>query len=90
MKSISQINQEKDTCSLISAFTKLIDLADLSKKVNFKRHSLVSLLMVINWMIQSRFARFSFRKSIGLPVIGIERSQGANYKRGRPNNKQIY
>ncbi|MDF7639585.1 transposase [Lactobacillus sp. ESL0791] len=59
MKSISQINQEKDTCSLISAFAKLIGLADLSKKVNFKRHSLVSLLMVINWMIQSRFARKS-------------------------------
>ncbi|PTS36679.1 IS4 family transposase, partial [Lactobacillus helveticus] len=32
---------------------------DLSKKVNFKRHSLVSLLMVITWMIKARFARKS-------------------------------
>ena len=44
MKSIAQFNQEKDTKSLISSFTKLIGLGDLSKKVNFKRHSLVSLL----------------------------------------------
>ena len=47
MKSITQFDQEKDTESLISAFSKLIGLAGLSKKVNFKRHSLVSLLMVI-------------------------------------------
>ncbi len=59
MKSITQFNQEKDTKSLISAFSKLIGLADLSKKVNFKRHSLVSLLMVITWMIKARFARKS-------------------------------
>ena len=57
MKSITQFNQEKDTKSLISSFTKLIiGLGDLSKKVNFKRHSLVSLLMVITWMIKARFA----------------------------------
>lgn len=59
MKSITQFDQEKDTESLISAFAKLIGLADLSKKVNFKRHSLVSLLMVITWMIKARFARKS-------------------------------
>ena len=59
MKSITQFNQEKDTKSLISSFTKLIGLGDLSKKVNFKRHSLVSLLMVITWMIKARFARKS-------------------------------
>ena len=59
MKSITQFDQEKDTESLIFAFSKLIGLADLSKKVNFKRHSLVSLLMVITWMIKARFARKS-------------------------------
>lgn len=59
MNSIPQFNQEKDTSSLISSFTKLIGLADLSKQVNFKRHSLVSLLMVVKWLIQSRFARKS-------------------------------
>ena len=32
MKSITQFNQEKDTKSLISSFTKLIGLGDLSKK----------------------------------------------------------
>ena len=47
MKSITQFDQEKDTESLISAFSKLIGLAEIKKKVNFKRHSLVSLLMVI-------------------------------------------
>ncbi|WEV40390.1 transposase [Lactobacillus sp. ESL0681] len=59
MNSIPQFNQEKDTSSLISSFTKLIGLADLSKQVNFRRHSLVSLLMVVKWLIQSRFARKS-------------------------------
>ncbi len=47
MKSITQFDQEKDTESLISAFSKLIGLADLSKKVNFKRHFLVSLLKIV-------------------------------------------
>lgn len=59
MKSITQFNQEKDTKYLISSFTKLIGLGDLSKKVNFKRHSLVSLLMAITWMIKARFTRKS-------------------------------
>ena len=59
MKNITQFDQEKDIKSLISASSKLIGLADLSKKVNFKRHSLVSLLMVITWMIKASFARKS-------------------------------
>ncbi|ALJ24291.1 hypothetical protein AO203_11385 [Lactobacillus gallinarum] len=59
MKSITQFDQEKDTEFLISTFAKLIGLAELSKKVNFKRYSLISLLMVITWMIKARFARKS-------------------------------
>lgn len=59
MKSIPQIDDEKDTRSLISSFTKLIGLGNLSKKVNFKRHSLIDLVAVIVWMIKARFARKS-------------------------------
>ncbi|RVU71873.1 IS4 family transposase [Lactobacillus xujianguonis] len=59
MKSIPQIDDEKDTKALISSFTKLIGLGNLGKKVNFKRHSLIDLVTVIVWMIKARFARKS-------------------------------
>ena len=59
MKSITQIEHEKDTKSLISSFTKLIGLGVLSKKVNFKRHSLIDLTAILVWMIKARFARKS-------------------------------
>ena len=59
MKSIPQFNYEKDTNSLISSFVRLIGLAQLSKKANFRRHSLIDLVSVIVWMIKARFARKS-------------------------------
>ena len=43
MNSIEQIDTENDTKSLISSFIKLIGLAKLTKQVNFKRKSTVSL-----------------------------------------------
>ena len=52
MKSIKQLNEENDLKNVITAFTKLIGLAKLSKKVNFKRKSVVSLTAVISWFWQ--------------------------------------
>ena len=43
MNSIEQIDTENDTKSLISSFINLIGLAKLTKQVNFKRKSTVSL-----------------------------------------------
>ena len=59
MKSIPQFNYEKATNSLISSFVRLIGLAQLSKKANFRSHSLIDLVSVIVWMIKARFARKS-------------------------------
>ena len=44
MKSITQIDQEQDTKSLISLFLKLIGLKGLSHRVNFKRKSKFNLV----------------------------------------------
>lgn len=43
MNSIEQIDTENDTKSLISSFINLIGLAKLTKQVNFKHKSTVSL-----------------------------------------------
>ncbi|MCT7887362.1 MAG: hypothetical protein N4P73_03490 [Lactobacillus crispatus] len=43
MNSIEQIDTENDTKSLISSFINLIGLTKLTKQVNFKRKSTVSL-----------------------------------------------
>lgn len=75
MNNITQINSEKDTKSLISTFIKLIGLGKLSKKVNFKRKSLVTLVMVIKWLIQSRFARKS--------LFRCDKPDGFSTKTGR-------
>lgn len=59
MKSIEQIDTENDTKSLISSFIKLIGLAKLTKQVNFKRKSTISLTMIISWLMSVHFARLS-------------------------------
>lgn len=59
MNSIEQIDTENDTKSLISSFIKLIGLAKLTKQVNFKRKSTVSLTMIISWLMSVHFARLS-------------------------------
>ncbi|KRL87161.1 transposase [Lactobacillus kalixensis DSM 16043] len=63
MKSIEQINQQNDTKSIISSFLNLIGLAKLTKKVNFKRKSTVSLNMVLSWLISVHFARRSLYRA---------------------------
>lgn len=66
MKSIEQIDTENDTKSLISSFVNLIGLPELSKKVNFKRRSVISLTMIVSWLVSVHFARLSlFRAKDG-------------------------
>ena len=62
MNSIEQIDTENDTKSLISSFIKLIGLAKLTKQVNFKRKSTISLTMIISWLMSVHFARLSLFK----------------------------
>lgn len=50
MKSITQIDQEKETHSLISAFIQLIGLKKLSRKVNFKRKSQYGLIWLVSYL----------------------------------------
>ena len=67
MKSITQIQVENDTKSLISSFLHLIGLGQLSKQVNFKRHSAISLTMIIAWLFEARFSRRSFYRAQASP-----------------------
>lgn len=63
MKSITQIQAENDTKNLISSFIKLIGLGQLSKKVNFKRHSTISLTVIITWLFEACFSRRSMYRA---------------------------
>ena len=59
MKSITQIDQEQDTKSLISLFLKLIGLKELSHQVNFKRKSKFGLVWLFSYLLELRFSRHS-------------------------------
>ena len=67
MKSITQIQAENDTKSLISSFLHLIGLCQLSKQVNFKRHSAISFTMIITWLFEARFSRRSLYRAQASP-----------------------
>lgn len=63
MKSIKQIDQDNDTNFKISSFLKLIGLGEISRKVNFKRRSFVSLTMILSWLMSNRFTRHSLYRA---------------------------
>ncbi|WP_056971013.1 transposase, partial [Lactobacillus acetotolerans] len=63
MKSIKQLAEKNDLKNVITAFIKLIGLAKLSKKVNFKRKSVVSLTAVVSWLLATKFARHSLYRA---------------------------
>lgn len=67
MKSITQIQAENDTKRLISSFLHLIGLGQLSKQVNFKRHSAISLTMIVAWLFEARFSRRSLYRAQSSP-----------------------
>ncbi len=67
MKSITQIQAENDTKSLISSFLHLIGLGQLSKQVNFKWHSAISFTMIIAWLFEARFSRRSLYRAQASP-----------------------
>lgn len=52
MKSITQIDQEQDTKSLISLFLKLIGLKELSHQINFKRKSKFNLVWLFSYLLE--------------------------------------
>lgn len=63
MKIINHLNYKNDTYNLISQFLRLIGLGKLTTKVNFKRHSICSLSMVISWLMSAHFARRSLYRA---------------------------
>lgn len=69
MKSINQIQAENDTKNLISSFLKLIGLGSLTKRVNYRRASSVSLTAIINWLFELRFSRLSMFRAQDNPAF---------------------
>ena len=59
MKSITQTDQEQDAIFLISLFLKLIDLKELSRRVNFKRKSKFNLVWLLSYLLELHFSRHS-------------------------------
>lgn len=63
MKSINQIQTEHDTKNIISSFIHLIGLGQLSKRINFKRHSSISLTNIITWLFKVTFSQRSLYRA---------------------------
>lgn len=63
MKSITQIQAENDTKNSISSFVGLIGLGQLSKRINFKRHSAIPLTAIITWLFEVTFSRRSLYRA---------------------------
>lgn len=63
MKSINQIQTEHDTKNIISSFIHLIGLGQLSKRINFKRHSSISLTNIITWLFEVTFSQRSLYRA---------------------------
>ena len=69
MKSITQIQVENDTKNLISSFVRLIGLGQISQRINFKRHSAISLTMIISWLFEGCFSRHSLYRAQENPAF---------------------
>ncbi|WP_373842986.1 transposase [Limosilactobacillus sp.] len=63
MKSITQIQAEHDTKNLISSFISVIGLGQLSRRINFKRHSTIPLTAIITWLFEVTFSRRSLYRA---------------------------
>lgn len=63
MKSINHLNVKNDPKFVINDFLKLIGLASLSRKVNFKRKSNISLIALISWLMTVHFSRRSLYRA---------------------------
>ena len=59
MKSISHLNSKNDPKFVITRFLRLIGLASLTKKINFRRKSDISLFEIISWLMSTHFSRRS-------------------------------
>lgn len=79
MKSIKQLAEKNDLKNVITAFIKLIGLAKLSKKVNFKRKSVVSLTAVVSWLLATKFARHSLYRAQAAKEFTIRTAQRIYY-----------
>lgn len=67
MKSISHLSSENDPKFVISKFLRLIGLASLSRKVNFKRKSSITLIEIISWLMAAHFDRRSMHRAQASP-----------------------
>lgn len=67
MQIINHLDTKNDPHHIISHFLGLIGLGSLSRQVNFRRHSLCSLTMVIAWLMSNHFARRSMYRAHSHP-----------------------
>ncbi len=63
MQIINHFSTENDSQNIISHFLSLIGLAKLTHRVNFKRHSLCSLKMIVAWLMTAHFERLSINRA---------------------------
>lgn len=69
MKSISHLNSENDPKFIISRFLHLIGLTRLSRIVNFRRKSSITLAEIISWLMSVHFSGRSLNRSQSSPYF---------------------
>ena len=55
MNIIRQKNTENELHNIVRQFTSLISLSKLAKLVNYRRHSEISLMKIIEWLLTTKF-----------------------------------
>ena len=84
MNIIRQKNTENELHNIVRQFTSLIGLSKLAKLVNYRRHSEISLMKVIEWLLTTKFLGRSLYRARETPNF-TSRTVRNNLNDGRIN-----
>ncbi|MDB1104865.1 transposase, partial [Lentilactobacillus parabuchneri] len=88
MNIIRQKNTENELHNIVHQFTSLIGLSKLTKLVNYRRHSEISLMKVIEWLLTTKFLGRSLYRAHETPNF-TSRTVRNNLNDGRINWQRL-
>ncbi|WP_143445310.1 transposase, partial [Lentilactobacillus parabuchneri] len=88
MNIIRQKNTENELHNIVRQFTSLIGLSKLAKLVNYRRHSEISLMKVIEWLLTTKFLGRSLYRARETPNF-TSRTVRNNLNDGRINWQRL-
>ena len=88
MNIIRQKNTENELHNIVHQFTSLIGLSKLTKLVNYRRNSEISLMKVIEWLLTTKFLGRSLYRAHEIPNF-TSRTVRNNLNDGRINWQRL-